>query len=192
MGPRHRQLHRSAAARRRLGPSMADLLSKRQRSELMARIRGRNTSPERVVRGIIRHAGFKYRLHAAKLPGSPDIVVESARTVIFVHGCFWHRHSCPRGVSCPATRTEFWQTKFAQNIRRDRRTARALRRMGWSVIVVWECQTASANRLRLSSRLHRILLVRSSMSRRFDDRGLHRTPPRADPQRASAAREWSR
>ncbi|MCK6484532.1 MAG: very short patch repair endonuclease [Phycisphaerae bacterium] len=123
----------------------------------MGRIKGRDTSPERIVRSILRGLGFKHRLHDAALPGTPDIVIDAAKTVILVHGCFWHRHCCPRGRSSPATRAAFWQAKFARNIRRDRQAARALRRSGWSVVIVWECQISRASRGRLTSRLRRFL-----------------------------------
>lgn len=136
---------------------MPDRLSQSQRSELMARIKGRDTAPEQIVRAVLRQHGLKYRSHVSTLPGSPDIVIDTAKAVIFVHGCFWHRHSCPRGESCPATRRAFWQAKFANNVRRDRQAARVLRRMGWSVLTVWECQTASAKRGRLALRLLRFL-----------------------------------
>ncbi|MCL4742529.1 MAG: DNA mismatch endonuclease Vsr [Phycisphaerales bacterium] len=141
---------------------MPDRLSQSQRSELMARIKGRDTMPEQIVRGILRQHRVNYRSHVTSLPGSPDIVIDAAKTVIFVHGCFWHRHSCPRGESCPATRTAFWQTKFARNTRRDRQAARVLRRSGWSVVTVWECQTARAKRPRLTLRLRRFLVSRTN------------------------------
>jgi len=139
---------------------MADQLSHAQRSQLMARIKARDTSPERIVRSIVRDLGFNHRIHATKLPGTPDIVIGSVRTAIFVHGCFWHRHSCRRGRSCPSTDAAFWEAKFTKNIRRDQRAARALRRLGWSVIVVWECQTARVKRGGINLRLGRFLGLR--------------------------------
>lgn len=141
---------------------MADSLSRSQRAEVMGRIKGRNTLPERTVRAIIRRFGVRPRLHVASLPGSPDIVIDSAKTVVFVHGCFWHRHSCARGRSRPATRPAFWLAKFGNNVRRDRRARRLLRMSGWSVVVVWECQATPTNRLRLERRLLRLLLGRGA------------------------------
>jgi DNA mismatch endonuclease (patch repair protein) len=84
--------------------------------------------------------GYRFRLHGQKLPGRPDIVLPKYKTVIFVHGCFWHRHACEAGQSTPATRVEYWNAKFARNVERDRLNLRRLRRMGWRVLVVWECQ----------------------------------------------------
>lgn len=137
---------------------MTDHLTKAQRSEVMGRVRGRDTTPEQTVRTLVRRLGLRYRSHDRSLPGVPDIVIPAASTVILVHGCFWHRHSCARGESRPQTRAEFWENKFTENVRRDRRTARALRRLGWSVIVVWECQTKPTNRERLECRLRRFLI----------------------------------
>src|SRR5262249_41709699 len=111
---------------------------------------------------IIRRYGLRLRLHVTALPGSPDIVIDSAKTVVFVHGCFWHRHSCARGKSRPATRSAFWLAKFGDNVRRDRRSARLLRKSGWRVVVVWGCQVTRTNRLRLEGRLVRLLLGRGA------------------------------
>jgi DNA mismatch endonuclease (patch repair protein) len=117
---------------------MADTLTKAERSALMARIRGTNTKPEVFVRSALHRAGFRFRIHSRALPGRPDIVLPKHRTVVFVHGCFWHRHGCTLS-SEPATRRAFWREKFARNVERDRRTAAALRRAGWRVLTVWEC-----------------------------------------------------
>lgn len=137
---------------------MTDHLTKAQRSEVMGRVRCRDTTPEQTVRTLVRQLGVRYRSHDRALPGVPDIVIPATRTVILVHGCFWHRHSCARGASQPQTRVEFWENKFTENVRRDQRTARALRRLGWSVIVVWECQTKPSHREKLAVRLRRYLL----------------------------------
>ena len=117
---------------------MADTISKAQRSALMARIRGKDTKPEVFVRSALHRAGFRFRLYARGLPGRPDIVLPRHGVVIFVHGCFWHRHGCAL-ASEPATRRRFWQAKFEANMARDRRNARALRELGWRVLTVWEC-----------------------------------------------------
>jgi DNA mismatch endonuclease (patch repair protein) len=117
---------------------VADTISKAQRSALMARIRGKDTKPEVFVRSALHRAGFRFRLYARGLPGRPDIVLPRHGVVIFVHGCFWHRHGCAL-ASEPATRRRFWQAKFEANMARDRRNARALRKLGWRVLTVWEC-----------------------------------------------------
>jgi DNA mismatch endonuclease, patch repair protein len=112
-----------------------------QRSALMRKIRGKNSTPERIVRSALHKAGYRFRLHDDRLPGRPDIVLASRRLAIFVHGCFWHRHPGCRAASIPKTRTAFWQEKFARNVERDRRDVAALEAAGWHVYVVWECET---------------------------------------------------
>ncbi|HEX6011409.1 MAG TPA: very short patch repair endonuclease [Geminicoccaceae bacterium] len=115
-----------------------DRLSKEQRSALMARIRGRDTMPERYVRSRLFAAGFRFRLHRRDLPGSPDIVLPGRRVAVFVHGCFWHDHGCRRGRR-PGTNPAFWEAKFERNDERDRRNAALLAELGWRVAVVWTC-----------------------------------------------------
>jgi DNA mismatch endonuclease (patch repair protein) len=109
-----------------------------QRSALMARVKGKNTCPEMKVRSYLHRQGFRFRLHAHSLPGSPDLIFPSRRIALFVHGCFWHRHGC-KATSTPKTRTGFWTEKFAANQARDERNERALRAQGWETITVWEC-----------------------------------------------------
>lgn len=121
---------------------MVDSLSPSRRSWNMRRIRGANTLPERRLRSQLHRRGLRFRLHDRKLPGSPDIVLPRFKSVIFVHGCFWHRHAGCRNATSPSTRKEFWEKKFQDNGRRDSRNQRALRRSGWRVLVVWECQIA--------------------------------------------------
>jgi len=116
-----------------------DVFTPAKRSEVMSRIRGRDTTPELAVRRFLHRSGFRFRLHA-DLPGRPDIVLPRWRTAILVHGCFWHRHAGCRLATTPSTNCEFWTRKFEQNTARDRRTTRALRRAGWKVIVVWQCE----------------------------------------------------
>jgi DNA mismatch endonuclease (patch repair protein) len=115
-----------------------------ERSALMRRVRQRHTAPERIVRSVLHRLGLRFTVEGPlnrTLPGRPDIVLPRWHTVIFVHGCFWHRHEgCPR-TTTPATRRDFWETKFAHNVARDRRQQRALRAAGWRVLVVWECAT---------------------------------------------------
>ena len=107
----------------------------------MARIKGKNTKPELIVRRILHALGYRFRLHRGDFPGRPDIVLPKYRTAIFVHGCFWHRHSECSKASMPKTRTEFWQDKFAMNVARDQRNVEALKAAGWHVLIVWECET---------------------------------------------------
>ena len=104
----------------------------------MALIRSKDTRPELIVRKAVWAAGLRYRLHSKSLPGRPDLVFPSLRTVVFIHGCYWHAHSCQKG-RIPAQNSRFWQEKFVANKARDRRNARKLRREGWSVLTVWEC-----------------------------------------------------
>lgn len=118
-----------------------DIISSAERSRLMARIRGKDTKPEMVVRRLVHGLGYRYRLHQKGLPGSPDLVFPSRRKVIFVHGCYWHRHSNCRLAYTPSTRREFWQRKFKQNMDRDRRAMNKLEAMGWNVLTIWECET---------------------------------------------------
>jgi DNA mismatch endonuclease (patch repair protein) len=119
------------------------------RSWLMSRIRGKDTNPERLVRSYLHAQGFRFRMHVRNLPGTPDIVLRSAKTVIFVHGCYWHQHprkGCPhRGV--PRTNRSFWLRKFRRNVARDARRRAELTSEGWHVEVVWECEAAQLRRL---------------------------------------------
>lgn len=119
---------------------MADVFSKRKRSEVMSRIRGTNTKPELRVRSILHRMGYRFRVNVATLPGRPDIVLPRFRTVVLVHGCFWHRHSDCRFATIPKTRTDFWSAKFSGNISRDKVKQRELRRLGWRVLTIWECE----------------------------------------------------
>lgn len=119
---------------------MADRIDPERRSLNMSRVKSANTRPELEVRTLLHRLGYRFRLHRRSLPGTPDLVFPSRRAVIFVHGCFWHRHAgCPKS-STPATRTEFWAEKFEANQARDARVRRALAADGWRVEVVWECE----------------------------------------------------
>ncbi|MFO0858512.1 MAG: very short patch repair endonuclease [Phycisphaerales bacterium] len=124
-----------------------DTLSSEQRSRCMAAVKGRDTTPELAVRRMVHGLGYRYRLHASDLPGKPDIVLRRWHAVIFVHGCFWHRHRCRFGQATPRTRAAFWRKKFERNIARDRRVRADLRRQGWRVLVVWECQLRDSERI---------------------------------------------
>jgi DNA mismatch endonuclease Vsr len=116
-------------------------------SARMRRVHRTDTKPELVVRALLSRLGYRYRLHAAALPGRPDIVIPRLRCVVFVHGCFWHRHRCRAGRSFPASNVERWQIKFDLTRRRDRRHREALRRNGWRVLVLWECRLRDQERL---------------------------------------------
>ncbi len=134
---------------------MPDIFSKAKRSEVMSHIGQRNTRPERAVRSLLHRMGFRFRLHKEDLPGKPDIVLRRFKTVVFVHGCFWHRHKGCRFAYTPRTRRRFWIQKFESNVTRDRRVVRELTKLGWRVIIVWECQLGSS--VRLSKRLEAAL-----------------------------------
>lgn len=118
---------------------MTDTVPVAVRSRMMAGIRGRDTGPEMRLRRAMHARGFRYRLHRRDLPGSPDLVFPACRAVVFVHGCFWHRHRGCRYAATPATRPEFWQAKFDANVARDARNEEALIASGWRVAVIWEC-----------------------------------------------------
>lgn len=127
---------------------MTDRLSKEKRSWNMSRIRSKDTSPEMRVRSYLHKAGFRFRLHEKNLPGRPDIVLPKYETVIFVHGCYWHRHPGCKLAYMPKTRVEFWQEKFRQNVERDRVKKDQLLESGWTVLTVWECMSKDDNKLR--------------------------------------------
>lgn len=122
---------------------MADVVDAVTRSRMMSGIRGSNTKPEVDLRRSLHARGFRFRLHARELPGRPDIVLPKWRAIVFVHGCFWHRHAGCRLTTNPATRPEFWSAKFAGNVERDGRNERNLLDAGWRVAVVWECAMRS-------------------------------------------------
>jgi DNA mismatch endonuclease, patch repair protein len=118
---------------------MADTLSKDRRSWNMSRIRARDTKPELRLRSLLHRMGYRFRLHDLSLPGRPDIVLKKHRTVVFVNGCFWHRHAGCANATVPSTRVDFWESKFAGTVERDRQQRNALADAGWRVITVWEC-----------------------------------------------------
>ena len=118
---------------------MADRLSPQKRSWNMAQIKGKETKPEEIVRKYLFSQGFRYRKNVRKLPGCPDIVLPKYRTVVFVNGCFWHKHDCPRFV-WPSSNQEYWIPKIERNVARDLENQKALQSLGWKVLVVWECQ----------------------------------------------------
>lgn len=118
---------------------MTDIVDSQTRSRMMAGIRGKDTKPELALRRFLHARGFRYRLHTKNILGSPDIVLPKFNAVIFVHGCFWHRHTGCRYASAPSTRSEFWTAKFAANVMRDTSVRLALCKAGWRVATVWEC-----------------------------------------------------
>jgi len=122
----------------------------------MAAVKSKDTAPEMTVRRLIHSLGFRYRLHVRSLPGAPDLVFPRLRKTIFVSGCFWHMHGCGR-CRIPAVRRRYWTAKLQRNVARDKRVTRALRRAGWGVLVIWECQTLAAGRARLEARVWKFL-----------------------------------
>lgn len=127
---------------------MADRIPPERRSWNMSQIKGRDTAPEIAVRSILHRYGLRFRIHDRALPGSPDVVLPRWRTVVFVHGCFWHRHRACRLAYTPKSRLEFWLAKFATNLDRDRRNQEALSSAGWRSVIIWECELADMPRLR--------------------------------------------
>ena len=123
---------------------MADRIPKEKRSEIMSRIRSANTKPELLLRRAMWRMGFRYRVNDRRLPGKPDIVLPRYRTVVFVHGCFWHGHEGCKNYTVPKTNIDFWTAKVARNRERDQEEWRRLEAMGWSVVIVWECQLKKA------------------------------------------------
>lgn len=117
-----------------------DKVSPTERSRTMAQVKGKNTAPERLVRSMLHNMGFRFRLYRRDLPGAPDIVLPKWKTVVFMHGCFWHRHPGCKRASTPASNTEYWEAKFACNQMRDSENQKRLTSMGWKVIIVWECE----------------------------------------------------
>ena len=123
---------------------MADVHSKEIRSKNMAAIKAKNTKPEMLVRKFLHANGYRYKLHDKSLPGKPDIVLPKYKTVIFVHGCYWHGHKNCKYFVVPKTRTEWWLNKINGNIANDAKAAKALKKEGWKIITVWECQLKPA------------------------------------------------
>jgi DNA mismatch endonuclease, patch repair protein len=126
-----------------------DMFTKERRSEIMGRIKGKNTAPELKVRKLLHRLGFRFRLHRADLPGKPDVVLTRLRTVVFVHGCFWHGHDCKRGSAHrkPKSNTDYWYAKLNRNRERDARLAAEYDLLGWKRIVVWACETENLESL---------------------------------------------
>ncbi len=134
---------------------MADHVDPATRSRIMSAVHSKDTMPEVRVRKMLHSMGYRYRLHVAKLPGKPDIVFPSRHKIVFVHGCFWHRHRSCRYATTPKTRPEYWEEKFSANVTRDRATVRKLKQMGWTIATVWQCQLKNPERL--AEQLHEFL-----------------------------------
>jgi DNA mismatch endonuclease (patch repair protein) len=126
---------------------MTDIMAPEARSRVMSRIRSKNTKPEILVRSALFRMGARFRIHRKDLPGKPDIVLPRRRLVIFVHGCFWHRHEACSLASVPHSNLDYWNSKFAATLERDRRAFSELKDMGWTVAVIWECEAKDPNRL---------------------------------------------
>ena len=124
-----------------------DTISPAERSQVMARVRSKNSQPEMSVRRLVYALGYRYRLHAQKLPGHPDLVFRSRRKVIFVHGCFWHRHDNCALARMPKSRLDFWGPKLEGNRKRDQRNIQELIIDGWSVLTIWECEIGDMKKL---------------------------------------------
>jgi len=128
---------------------MVDQLSKERRSWNMSRIRSKDTTPEKCVRSFLHRKGYRFRLNVKTLPGSPDIVLPKYKTVVFVHGCYWHRHPGCKYAYTPKSRIDFWENKFQQNIERDKVKKQKLVNDGWRVLTVWECETKTVEQIAL-------------------------------------------
>ena len=120
---------------------MTDRITPERRSWNMSRIKGKDTLPERIVRSLLHRMGYRFRLHAKTLPGKPDIAMPKHRLVVEIRGCYWHRHRGCSNCTTPSTRKGFWKSKFRATVGRDSRNARALKELGWRVVIVWECET---------------------------------------------------
>ena len=132
---------------------MTDVFSSKKRSDIMRAVKGVDTKPEMRVRRLLHALGYRYRLHLKILPGSPDLVFPKIRKVVFIHGCFWHRHSCVEGRSMPKSNSSYWNAKFKANKQRDALHRRHLRKHGWAVLTIWECQTLPQLQHNLQDRL---------------------------------------
>lgn len=124
---------------------MVDVVSPKDRSRMMAGIKGKNSRPELLVRQLLFASGYRFRLHRRDLPGTPDIVMPGRMVAVFVHGCFWHMHQDCRFAKLPATRLDFWKDKLLANVKRDRLVIETLNTLGWRVLCVWECATRQVN-----------------------------------------------
>lgn len=127
---------------------MADTVTSKRRSEIMARIKSKNTIPERIVRSVVRKMRFRFTSHSSKLSGKPDLVFNKRRKVIFVHGCFWHQHRGCADGRVPRSNRAYWGRKLSRNLERDRENRASLRRLGWKSLVIWECETLDREKIK--------------------------------------------
>lgn len=134
---------------------MSDIYSSKKRSEIMSKISGTETLPERQIRKVLFSNGLRYRKNVKSLPGKPDIVLPKFNTIVFVHGCFWHGHKRCSAAKLPKTRKNFWKEKIESNIRRDKRNVLDLQKLGWKIIIIWQCETSS--KLKLAKRMERLM-----------------------------------
>lgn len=132
-----------------------DKVSQEKRSEIMSKVRNKNTKPELTVRSLAHRLGYRFRLHRKDLPGKPDLVFPKFKKVIFVHGCFWHGHDCKAGKNRPKSNIEFWEKKLSGNIERDKKNLKALSKLGWEPLIIWECETK--NHAQLSNSIQQFL-----------------------------------
>jgi DNA mismatch endonuclease, patch repair protein len=154
-----------APSRSCLGPSdfdVVDTISTRRRSENMRRIRSKGTKPEILVRRVVHALGYRFRLHDPKLPGKPDLVFPRLKRLVEVRGCFWHQHDGCIDSHIPKSRREYWRPKLRRNVRRDRRNLKALRELGWRVLLLWECEVMTSDQRRLRTRLRKFLSARAT------------------------------
>lgn len=131
---------------------MTDIVNPATRSRMMSRIRGKNTKPELIVRSYLHRMGLRYRIHG-HLPGKPDLVFPKYHTVVFVHGCFWHRHKGCRHATTPASNITFWQAKFKDNVRHDEHVRKELSKLGWRVLIIWSCELSERHLQALATKI---------------------------------------
>lgn len=137
------------------GDCVTDVYSKAKRSNIMSRVKNKRTTPEEAVAELLRQLGIRYRRNVRRLPGQPDFAIKSAKTAVFVNGCFWHGHTNCKRAGLPSTNCEFWKQKIATNKKRDRRSVSRLRKMGWRIVTVWQCRLRRPDQVR--RRLARVL-----------------------------------
>ena len=169
---------------------MADTLTPAQRSERMSRIRSRDTKPEITLRAELHRLGFRFRVNRTSLPGKPDIVLARYRAVIFVHGCFWHRHHGCKVATTPKSNTDFWKEKFSRNVARDEKVRKQLLGLGWRVITAWECELSTASRSADTARqIANVLRASTDDGQTVERSGSLDTPNAAEEPRAISRRE---
>jgi len=133
---------------------MTDIFSQNKRSDIMSNIGNKDTKPELRIRSLLHQMGYRFRLHRKDLPGKPDIVLPKYKTVIFIHGCYWHRHTCKKGRSTPTSNREFWEEKFSKNIERDKRNLVELKNIGWNIITIWQCELKNMEKIQSRLKSH--------------------------------------